>query len=90
MDVSNNPEEVKKFVRHLKDFIENMKQNISKIDPQFNHLGDYWKDNKHASFTQKYQSNTIMIKRFLKATEDYIPFLIKDAEKLQDYINHKY
>lgn len=75
-----NSDELRRFAHHLKQFNEQLKQNISKLNGEFSRLGDTWRDQEHQKFAQEYQQTMRVIERFLQAADQHIPFLLKKAD----------
>ena len=87
--VHANPEELQRFARNLKQFNEQLRQSMAQLNGQFNQLGGTWQDQKHQKFAQEFQQTVKVLERFLQTTDQHIPFLLKEAELLSQYLQHK-
>lgn len=84
-----DPEEIRRFAMMLKHFQQNMSQQMGAIHGQLNNLGQTWRDNEHDKFASEFEQATIAVRRFLEATEQHIPFLLRKADKLDEYLGQR-
>lgn len=87
--VKANPEELQRFARNLKQFNEQLRQSMAQLNGQFNQLGATWQDQKHQKFAQEFQQTVRVLDRFLQATDQHIPFLLKEADILYQFLQQK-
>lgn len=80
------PEELRKFALELKRFNEELKQNYTKTYIRFKQLGETWRDQEYKKFEKDFDQTTKVIKLFLAASEQYVPFLIRKAEAADEYL----
>jgi len=86
--VRADPEEIEKFVKELRRFNTELRNNRARIRGRYNRLGETWRDRKHERFTQEFDQTMRIIEQFLKMSEKHIPFLIEDAKRLRTYLEH--
>lgn len=84
--VQATPEELRKFAQNLKRFNAELGDMTSRLQGQFRQLGDTWRDQEHARFAQEFEQTIRTIQRFLKISEQHIPFLLKKAQRLEEYL----
>ena len=84
-----DPEELQRFAQNLKQFNEQLKQSSSRLNAQFTQLGSTWQDQEHQKFSKEYQDTMKVIARFLASSDQYIPFLLKKAQRARDYLNQR-
>jgi len=84
-----DPEELVRFAQNLKQFNEQLKQSTSRLNAQFSQLGSTWQDQEHQKFAQEYQQTMKVIGHFLQSADQYIPFLVKKAERAREYLNQR-
>ena len=48
-----------------------------------------WRDQEHAKFAEEFDQTTKVLKRFLKVSETQIPFLLRKAQRLEDYLQQR-
>ena len=54
-----------------------------------NELGQSWRDQEHLKFAEEFDLTLKQLTRFTAATEKHIPFLIRKAEKIEEYLNQR-
>lgn len=82
-----NPEELKRFAQHLKQFTSELRQGTTILKGQFQQLGATWKDQEHQKFAQEFQNTVKTIERFLQIADPHIPFLLRKAEQISAYFS---
>jgi uncharacterized protein YukE len=83
------PEDLRKFASQLKAFNEQLDANAKQLQSQFKSLGSTWRDQEHRRFTQEFEQTMKVIKRFNEISEQHIPFLLKKAQKADDYLRQR-
>jgi uncharacterized protein YukE len=84
-----NPEDILKFRAHLKNYTEELKNKSSSLRGQFKQLGETWRDQEHAKFSQEFEQVMKTIQKFLEATNQYIPFLERKAKAAKEYLEKR-
>jgi hypothetical protein len=49
-------------------------------------LGDTWRDQEHEKFAEEFQQTVQVLKRFTESAEKQVPFLLRKAEKIEEYL----
>ncbi len=83
------PEDVIRFAHNLKQFNGQLRQSSTQMNGQFKQLGDTWRDQEHQKFAQEFQQTMRVIERFIQTSEQHIPFLIRKAQRAQEYLNQR-
>jgi hypothetical protein len=52
-------------------------------------LGSSWRDQEHQKFTEEFEQNMKSIGRFIEANEQYIPFLLRKADRIDEYLQQR-
>ena len=86
--VHANPEDIQQFARSLKQFNEQLNESMSQLNGKFEYLSYTWQDQKHQKFAQEFIQTMKILQRFLQTSEQHIPFLLKEAEILQQFLSH--
>lgn len=86
--VHANPEDIQQFARSLKQFNAQLNESMSQLNGKFEYLSYTWQDQKHQKFAQEFIQTMKVLQRFLQTSEQHIPFLLKEAEILQQYLSH--
>ena len=81
-----DPEELRQFARHLKKFILDLKDRYSSLNNELNALSTTWRDQEHKKFCQEFDEHMKMISRFLELSERHVPYLVRKADQIDDYL----
>lgn len=81
-----NARELRQFASSLKRFNSELKSSTTRLQGQFRRLGDTWRDQEHARFAQEFEQTMKTIKRFMAVSEQHIPFLIRKAQIIEEYL----
>jgi uncharacterized protein YukE len=84
-----NPEDLRRFAMDLKRFNDDLKGEISGIHQRFNKLGESWQDQEHAKFAETFDVLVRTLAKFADAADKHIPFLLRKAERIQEYLDQK-
>lgn len=84
-----SPEELEQFARNLKQFNTHLRENMSRLHGQFGSLGETWKDQEHQKFAREFEQTVRTLDHFLKVADEHIPFLLRKAHRLRDYLNQR-
>lgn len=82
-----SPEELESFARNLKQFNAQLADSLSRLNGQFANLGETWRDQEQQKFAQEFQQTTQVLQRFMQTSEQQIPFLLKKAALIRQYLN---
>jgi uncharacterized protein YukE len=81
-----DPSELRRFAHHLKQFTSELQTNMSALHGQMVGLGNTWRDQEHEKFTEEFQQTMQVVRRFLEAANEHIPFLLRKAERVEEYL----
>ncbi len=84
-----DPEEIRRFAMQLKQFQQDLAKRMSAIQGQLSHLGQTWRDHEHEKFVSEFDQAAIAVRRFLEASETHIPFLLRKADRLDEYLGQR-
>lgn len=84
-----NPEDLRRFAMELKRFNDDLKGEISGIHHRFTKLGETWQDQEHAKFAENFETLVRTLAKFADAAEKHIPFLLRKAERIQEYLDQR-
>jgi uncharacterized protein YukE len=84
-----DPEELRRFSVELKRFNSDLKERISSIHHHFNKLGETWRDQEHAKFAEAFEQLIRTLAQFAEAADKHIPFLLRKAESIQNYLDQR-
>jgi uncharacterized protein YukE len=84
-----DPGELRRFAHSLKRFSNELRSQVSVVQGQFAGLGDTWRDQEHERFAQEFTTTMQVVGRFLEAADQHIPFLLRKAERIEDYLQQR-
>jgi uncharacterized protein YukE len=80
------PEEVKRFAEELQRFNRDLQSRMASLQARFNALGDTWQDQEHAKFAEEFVTTVKMLKKFVEASDQQVPFLLRKAHRIEEYL----
>ncbi len=84
-----NPEEIRRFAARLKQFNNDLLQQLTVIHGQVSGLGQTWRDREHDKFVEEFEQTMQVIGRFIEATNEHVPFLLRKAQRVEDYLQQR-
>ena len=81
-----DPDELRQFARTLKKFVNDLRDRGSSVGNQLTALGASWRDQEHKKFVEEFEQHMKTIARFTEASEQYVPFLVRKAAHIEDYL----
>ena len=81
-----DPEELRQFAQNLRAFNNQLRDRAASLASQLSTLGGSWRDQEHKKFVEQFEQHMKMIARFTEATDQYIPYLLRKAEHIEDYL----
>ena len=84
-----NPEELRRFAQLLKHFNTNLKEQMSAVASQLDALATSWRDQENRRFSEEFQKSLQQLSHFVEINEEYIPFLLRKAERLEEYLQQR-
>lgn len=81
-----DPAEVRRFAHNLKQFSNELHNRMQVLHGQLINLGATWRDQEHERFAQEFDQTMAALNRFIEACSDHIPFLIRKAERIEEYL----
>jgi hypothetical protein len=56
---------------------------------QLNDLTNSWRDQEQIKFRAEFEGHMRMIKAFMEANDQHIPYLLRKAERIEDYMQQR-
>jgi len=84
-----DPQEIRRFANNLKQFNGELQNQMSMIQAQLHNLGQTWRDQEHQKFTEEFLQTMQVIGRFMEASNQHIPFLLRKAERAEEYLQQR-
>jgi len=84
-----DPAEVRRFAHNLKQFTNDVHGRMLVLNGQLANLGETWRDQEHEKFAEDFQQTLQVVERFLEAANKHIPFLLRKAERAEQYLEQR-
>lgn len=84
-----DPAELRRFAQHLKQFNQDLRDRMAGLHSHVLALADTWRDQEHERFTQEFEQALRVLQAFLAQGDQYIPFLLRKAERVEAYLGQK-
>lgn len=84
-----NPEEIEHFAKVLKHFSDSLRGGMAQLRGAQARLGETWRDQENARYAQEFEQALRVLERFLQASDQQLPHLLKKAQRLRDYLSQR-
>lgn len=84
-----NPEELRRFAQMLKTFNSGLAEQMTALAGQLESLATTWRDQENHRFSEEFQRNMQTVARFIESNNEYIPFLLRKAERIDEYLQQR-
>jgi uncharacterized protein YukE len=84
-----DPAELRRFALNLKQFNNELQERITVLHGQLLGLGDTWRDQEHDRFIQEFEQTIQAVQSFLEVANQHIPFLLRKAERVEEYLQQR-
>ncbi len=84
-----DPGELRRFANNLKQFNTELQENLGALHGQLLGLAATWRDREHDKFTEEFEQTIQVLSRFIEVTEEHIPFLVRKADRAEDYLRQR-
>jgi uncharacterized protein YukE len=84
-----DPNEIRRFAHNLKRFNSDLQDGLATLHGQLTSLGDTWRDQEHLKFVQQFEESMAVMQRFMELVNQHIPFLLRKAERVEEYLQQK-
>lgn len=84
-----DPEPVRDFANELTRFNTDIKDRMASLQARFAALGDTWQDQEHTHFEEEFESTMQALRRFLEVSNRHVPYLLRKAQRIQEYLTQK-
>jgi uncharacterized protein YukE len=81
-----DPGELRRFAVNLKQFNNELLNQMTVLHGQLSGLGQTWRDREHDKFVEEFEQTLQVVKRFVEATNQHVPFLMRKAERIEEYL----
>lgn len=84
-----DPEEVRRFAEELQRFNRDLQNRLGSLQARFAALGETWQDQEHTKFTDEFKSTMKALKKFIEVSDLHVPYLMRKAQRIQEYLNQR-
>ncbi len=84
-----SPEELRRFAQTLKKFNSGLTDQLSALGGQHDGLSATWRDQENRRFAEEFSRNLQVMGRFIETNDEYIPFLLRKAERIDEYLQQR-
>jgi len=84
-----DPAELRRFAQELKRFNNTLREQLQSMGVRFADLGQTWRDQEHAKFAEEFDQTMRVLARFTDTADKQIPFLLRKAEKIEEYLKQR-
>jgi WXG100 family type VII secretion target len=84
-----DPAELRRFAHNLKQFNTELQSQLSALHGQLLNLGNTWRDQEHQKFAEEFEHTMMVLNRFIETTDEHIPFLLRKADRVEDYLQQR-
>ena len=81
-----DPEELRQFARNLKKFNTDLQERVTMLGSQLVALSRTWRDQENKKFSDEFEQHMRTFSRFVELTEGHIPYLLRKAELIEEYL----
>ncbi len=84
-----DPNELRRFAADLRKFNQDLQSVISTIGGRMNTLAQTWRDQEQQKFAEEFDQTLKVLQRLMKSSEEHIPFLIRKADRIDEYLQQR-
>jgi uncharacterized protein YukE len=81
-----DPDELRQFAQKLKKFNTDVRDRMVALNNQLTALGATWRDQEQKRFAEQYDEQMKLMIRFLEQSERHVPYLLRKADQIDDYL----
>ena len=78
-----DPGELRRFAVQLRRFNNELMKQMTALHGQLVGLGQTWRDKEHEKFVEEFEQTLQVVERFVEATNQHVPFLLRKAERVR-------
>lgn len=81
-----DPEQLRQFAAMLKRYGQQVRESTNSLTQAQSRLADSWRDQEHRKFVDEFEEQVKLVNRLLESTEKHVPYLLKKAEIIEEYL----
>jgi len=84
-----DPTELRRFAQMLKKFNMQLAEQITAVSGQLSELSNSWRDQEQIKFREQFELHMRTISKFIESNDEHIPYLLRKAERIEEYIQQR-
>lgn len=84
-----DPVDLRRFASMLREFTTDLQSRLTAVNGQMNALSQSWRDQEHLKFADEFSQHLKLLARFIEANEQHVPYLMRKAERIEEYLSQK-
>ena len=84
-----DPSELRRFAQNLRKFNTELQERLGSLSGQLQSLNTSWRDQEQRKFSEEFEGHIRAIMRYTEATDQYVPFLLRKAERIEEYLQQR-
>jgi len=84
-----DPAEVRRFAHNLTRFNTELQNQMTMLRGQLIGLTQTWRDQEQEKFSETFDETLLVLNRFIAASAQQIPMLLRKAERAEEYLRQK-
>ncbi|MBA3482293.1 MAG: WXG100 family type VII secretion target [Pirellulales bacterium] len=84
-----DPAELRRFAQQLKAFNTELEERMGALASQLHALSATWRDQEQKKFAEEFEQHLKLVSRSIEATNQYAPFLLRKADRIEDYLQQR-
>ena len=84
-----DPGELRRFALQLRQFNNDLLNQMTVVHGQLLGLGQSWRDREHDKFVEEFEQTLTVVARFVEATNQHVPFLLRKADRVEEYLSQR-
>lgn len=84
-----DPVELRRFAQNLKKFNQELEERLTSLRAQLQALGATWRDQEHKKFVDDFEQHMKVIAKYMDATNEHAPYLMRKAERIEEYLQQR-
>ncbi|TWT34085.1 hypothetical protein KOR34_39210 [Posidoniimonas corsicana] len=84
-----DPAELRRFANNLKKFNTELEERMTSLAAQLHSLSASWRDQEHKKFAEEFEDQMKAIARYVEITNEHAPFLMRKAERIEEYLQQR-
>lgn len=84
-----DPDELRRFAQQLRQFSQQVEQQMSRLHSRARELGNTWRDQEYQKYLETFEETLRALRLFVQATEEQVPFLLRKAQRAEEYLQQR-